>query len=1370
MITNQKPNYIDHHRFSRHKAILCIGWKRWLWLTSILIFLAGVQQVKAQDPCLAGWNYRMPVTVDNAGASALIDYQILVEVNTSDLIVNGKMQLDGGDIRFLTAAEEVLPYWIEDGTMNATSTRIWVKVNSLPASTATDIFMFYGSPSAPNLSSGDDTFELFDGFDDIAVNPDKWDVCGDGIVTVADGQLTIRSTNTPNEKYFLTADNAITSPVIIESDVISVDNGQTIMGLINAADEGFGINYEISGQPQVLMREINDDGAGCYVLDDVQDPVNQDALSANVTEGIWRFSWFTGNEQDFDWPGNGAPDPLIRAEDEHSFPASYRPVFGHINQGDLDGPGTEASGEVILNWLRVRKYTDLEPTFTLGAETVIINEVAASATAETICEGQTIELFADALPGAVFSWTGPDGFSSTDQNPTITNASVIASGTYTVEATVPSTCFLVSDQVNITVEAATVPGTIDGAATVCTGANNGSIDLTGNTGAVVRWEASASGSAPWTAIDVTSTILIYENLLETTHYRAVVQNGSCDPAFTNIIEITVDQTVVPGNVLGASSGCIGQNTGVLRLNDFSGSVARWQSKAESATTWTDINTTRDTLVYENLTETTQFRAIVESGTCGELASAPATITIFPLPQPAFNAAAVCQGNETAFSNQSSIAVGSIDSYVWNFDDGSSSVLRSPTVTYENAGTYDVRLTATSDQGCENSIVNQVTVNPLPVVDFFTENVCQENPIEITPITSIATGSIRRYQWDFGDGNNDTFLNDDPFDYNYDTAGAYIVNLKAISLENCERSIAKEVTIYPRASLRFTADPVFEGDETSFFNNSSIEEGNLTYQWSFGDGASSTAINPQHFYGEAGSYTVQLISRSGFGGCRDTIQQSYTVVPQVLAAFEVAPVCQDFPAVFINQSMVKAGSLTYLWDFGDGVTSTAESPDHQYRLPGDYRVRLTATSESGSVDVTERIVSIYPEPVADFDFDPKCDEEAVTFKNLSQVLTGHLNFQWSFADETSTTDISPVHLYPGAGVYETSLIATSIYGCRDSVMYPVIIHPLPEPLFTVDTVCFGETSIINNQSTVSQGSITKYLWDMGDGTNSINTNPRKDYAASGTYDITVEATTDKGCVATYTSSAHVVKLPVADFSVQGVCFRETSVFVNRSETTEGELSYAWDFADGNFSVATEPEHTYALPGTFDVQLTATSVFGCQDSSRQIAEVYELPALNISNDTIVSRGFPAPLFVSGAQNYFWSPATGLDNQNTATPTARLIANQNYTVIGIDENGCESQTGVAVGVIDDFIVEPANVITPDGNFINDTWFVENIDAYQEAEITVFNLWGEQVFRTSGYQNDWDGTFRADALPAGNYYYTITSPSHEKVYKGTITLLRVR
>ena len=1366
MITNQKPKCNYRYRSRGQQALRS---KLWL-LLPFLILLANLQDAHAQDPCLAGWNYRVPVTIDNAGASALTEYQVLVEVNTSDLIVNGKMQLDGGDIRFLTASEEVLPYWIEDGTMNTTSTRIWVKVNSLPASTATDIFMFYGSPSAPNLSNGDDTFELFDGFDDIAVNPDKWDVCGDGTVTVANGQLTISSTHTPDEKYFLTADDPINSPVIIESDVISIDNGQTIMGLINAADDGFGINYEISGQPQVLMREINDDGAGCYVLDDVQDPVNQDALSANVTEGIWRFAWFSGNEQDFDWPGNGDPDPLERAEDEHTLPASYRPVFGHFNQGDLDGPGTEAAGEVVLNWLRVRKYTDQEPTFALGTETVIINEVTASAASETICEGQTIELFAEALPGANFSWTGPDGFSSTDQNPTITNATVAASGIYTVEATVPSTCFLVSDQVTITVEAATVPGTTDGAATVCTGANNGTITLTGNTGDVVRWESSASGSAPWTAIDVTTTTLDYENLLETTHYRAVVQNGFCDPAFTNIIEITVDQEVIPGNVLGAASGCIGQNTGVLRLNDFSGSVARWQSKAESATTWTDINTTRDTLVYENLTETTQFRAFVESGTCGELPSAPATITIYPLPQPAFTAAAVCEGNETAFSNQSTIAVGNIDSYVWNFDNGSSSVLRSPTITYEEAGTYDVRLTATSDQGCENSVVNQVTVKPLPKVDFFTENVCQENPIDITPITSIATGSIRRYQWDFGDGNDDTFFDDDPFAYEYDTAGTYTVNLNAISIENCERAVAKEVTIYPRASLRFTADPVFEGDETSFFNNSSIEEGNLTYQWSFGDGANSTAINPQHFYEEAGTYVVQLISRSGFGGCRDTIQQDYTVVPQVLAAFEVAPVCQDFPAEFINQSMVKAGSLSYLWDFGDGVTSTAENPSHQYRLPGDYRVRLTATSEEGSIDITERIVSIYPEPVADFDFDPQCDEELVTFKNLSRVQEGQLEYNWFFADDTESDEISPKHLYPEAGSYNTRLIATTGYGCRDTVIYPVTIHPLPEPLFTVDTVCFGETSILENLSTVSQGSISKYLWDLGDGTNSINENPLKDYEAPGTYEITVEATTDKGCVATYSSTAHVVQLPVADFSVQGVCFRETSVFVNRSVTTEGELSYVWDFADGNVSSTTEPEHTYALPGNFEVQLTATSVFGCQDSISQVAEVYELPALNISSDTTVSRGFPAPLFVTGAQSYFWSPATGLDNQNIASPTARLIANQDYTVIGIDENGCESQTGVSVGVVDDFIVEPANVITPDGNLINDTWFVENIDAYAEAEITVFNLWGDQVFRTSGYQNDWDGTFRSDALPAGNYYYTITSPNHEKVYRGTITLLRVR
>lgn len=1342
-------------------------------LKSIALLIAAViglsLRAHAQEPCLSGWNYRVPVTLTNTGATTLTDYQALVTVNTSDLIVNGKMQISGGDIRFLNSAEEVLPHWIEDGTVNTTATRIWVKVDELLGSATKDIYMFYGSPSAPNLSSGDNTFELFDGFDDIAVNPNKWNVCGDGSAVVSNGRLTLSSSATADEKLFIVADQAVVSPVIIESDVISVDNGQTIIGLIDGSDNGFGINYEVDGQPSILMREINSDGGGCYQLDDVQDPANQDALSANVTQGTWAFAWYPGNSQYFDWPGNGDPSPLIRNEDEHTTPGTYFPFIGHINQGDLNGPATTATGDITINWTRVRKYTASEPAFALGSETVIINEVTASGT-EVVCEGQTIELFAEALPGAVFSWSGPNGFTSTDQNPTISSATLAAAGTYTVTATVPTNCFTVEDDITVSIDAATVAGTLTGASTVCTGSNSGSITLADQTGDIVRWESSPTGEVPWATINNTTASLDYLNLLNTTHYRAIVQSGSCDPTATNVIEITVDQTVVPGNVLGAAIGCIGENEGVLRMNDFTGNVARWESKAESSSVWEVINTTRDTLVYENLTETTQFRAVIELGTCGEAPSAPATITIVPLPQPQFQALSVCKGNTTAFTNLSSISTGTIESYLWDLDDGSSSVLPAPSHEYESAATFDVSLTATSDQGCENSITRQIVVYPLPVVDFFVEDHCQRTSVEIVPNVSIATGSVILYDWEFGDGEDERFTDDDDFQYRYDTAGTYEILLEATSEFGCTSRDSADVIVFPRAVLSYEAASVFEGDQTTFFNNSTIESGNLTYRWAFGDGGSSLGINPSHTYPQSDTFSVQLISTSSFGGCKDTIRQEYIVKPQVFADFRVDDVCKDYPAVFSNLSGVKEGSLTYLWDFGDGNMSTEEEPTHLYDLPGEYRVQLEVTSEQDSKDVKERTLIVFPEPVADFFAEPECDQDTVNFKNLSTVLRGELTYQWDFDDGSTSTLNSPDHVFPTDGLYDVMLVVQTNRGCIDTTSITIEVYPLPQVAFSVDTVCHENTSIFINETSITSGSINEILWDFGDGTNSIVNEPQKDYANPGTYEAGLKATSNQGCVSSTSSIAHVAHLPVSAFEVANVCFGEPSIFVNTSTSQEGELSYRWNFGDESTDITKEPEHTYLQPDVYSPSLEVFTTLGCVDQSSLATEVYSLPSLVTSGDTTVSRGFPAPLEVMGAADYFWEPGVGLDFQNSPVPTATLLESQQYRIFGVDDNGCESETSLAVTVINDFIIKPANVITPDGNLINDSWYVENIESYENAQVTVFNLWGEVIFTTIGYRNDWEGTFQTDVLPEGNYYYKVTSPDHEKVYKGTLTLMRAR
>jgi hypothetical protein len=190
---------------------------------------------------------------------------------------------------------------------------------------------------------------------------------------------------------------------------------------------------------------------------------------------------------------------------------------------------------------------------------------------------------------------------------------------------------LVSDMVSVTIDPVAVGGDVDGDATVCFWANSGALNLSGHVGNVERWEASTDGGGSWSAIANTTSTLNYENLTETTFFRAVVSNGaSCPEVESGIATITVDPATVGGEVSDDATVCTDANTGTLTLSGHVGDVLRWESSTDGGSIWSVIVNTNTTLDYDNLTETTAFRAVVQSGVCNEVESVSSVITVEPI--------------------------------------------------------------------------------------------------------------------------------------------------------------------------------------------------------------------------------------------------------------------------------------------------------------------------------------------------------------------------------------------------------------------------------------------------------------------------------------------------------------------------------------------------------------------------------------------------------------------------------------------------------------------------------------------------------------------------------------------------------------------
>jgi gliding motility-associated-like protein len=206
-------------------------------------------------------------------------------------------------------------------------------------------------------------------------------------------------------------------------------------------------------------------------------------------------------------------------------------------------------------------------------------------------------------------------------------------------------------------------------------------------------------------------------------------------------------------------------------------------------------------------------------------------------------------------------------------------------------------------------------------------------------------------------------------------------------------------------------------------------------------------------------------------------------------------------------------------------------------------------------------------------------------------------------------------------------------------------------------------------------------------------------------------------------------------------------------------YLWSTGDSTQSI------TVTSTGTYGVTITSGAL--CSGFGEIDVAIFSESAVTISPDTTISRGYSTTLEATGGIAYDWTPSETLDNPFSATPSATPTQTvTTYTVTVTVADGCETTREVTVTLVDDFRLDLPNLFTPNGDGINDVWVIENIFTYN-AEVFIFNRWGTEIFSTTNYQNDWNGSNNdGDPLTDGTYYYVVKVG--DKVYKGAVTILR--
>lgn len=960
----------------------------------------------------------------------------------------------------------------------------------------------------------------------------------------------------------------------------------------------------------------------------------------------------TGNPTSWNWDlGNGTNSVIRNPSTTYLTPGTYTVI---LTASNASGSNTKTA----VNYITIYP----PPTVAFYSPDTALS-----------CAPKTVSFVNQSTPNSsgttTYFWDFGDGSTSNAQNPTHTYT---ASGNFTVSLIVTngSGCISVLNKTQY-IKIAPKP------ATSFTATNNNScnapltVTFNNTTTSATNYQWFFGDGGTSTATSPTHTYTAPGSYTVTLISR---NGGGCPdtlvvPAAVNIGNLTAGFTSAPTACAG--SGLAFTNTTVPGAGN-----STWyfgDGGTSTAANPTHIYTTPGTYTV---------KLVVNYSNCAD--SITHTVTINPKPTAAFTAADTidCTVPFTAsFSNTSSGGA----SYFWNFGDGGTSTAANPSHTYTSLGSYTVKLIVTGANGCTDTLIKQNYIRLQNVVISLGVNPTTGCAPVTTSFNGVVVSSpepVTGYLWNFGDGNSSPTQSPT---HTYTNPGSYTVTFTATTAGGCTASGSHTLTYGTRPTSNFTYAPavICSGGSVQFTNTS---VNGTSYLWFFGDGSTSTAVNPNHVYDvPPGTYTVTLVSFNN--GCSDTITKTNIItVRDPYANFSFNSSCSNRLSVsFTNLSI---GATSYVWDFGDGTpTTTVTNPTHTYAANGTYTVTLTATSSvTGCVSVRTYQVNIVAlNPAFTADTTKICRGQSVTFT----AATASLNqYTWNFGDgAVQTTSINTVtHTYVQPGIYTVSLKLTD-NGCSDSLVKTNYISVGGSDVNFNGVPQTGCAPLLVNFQDISTGpiAVVTRTWNFGDGTilNAPGVNTNHTYnlppgVFSVTYPVTLTLTDAFGCTSSNTKSSYITlskPLPAFTSPDTNICAGQGAFFDNTSMIAGPNITFVWDFGDGTiFTTPTRnTTHIYTTPGIYTVKLVITDQNGCKDSLTRpnyIHVINTTAGFTMSDSTT----FCPPLSVSftntslNATSYVWDFGNG--NTSTATNPTNVFTAPGVFIVTLrayNANGC-------------------------------------------------------------------------------------------------------
>ena len=585
--------------------------------------------------------------------------------------------------------------------------------------------------------------------------------------------------------------------------------------------------------------------------------------------------------------------------------------------------------------------------------------------------------------------------------------------------------------------------------------------------------------------------------------------------------------------------------------------------------------------------------------CKDTISNTATIEIrTAIPSLQSYATSTCSGAPVAFG-----ITGNNKNVTWNFSDGSQATGNPVSKSFNGKGTYTFTAISQDLMGCIDQFAsnqNIVVSAPISLVNI-TTTACTA-PYGITANAQLITATSVKMWLKDGNGLVLDSTNNSSFATTVSAKGNYTLLVRSLT-GNCSFDTIYNININSEIKAAYTTSVdsgcyplmVRFNDASTVSNNDII----VSRVWDFGNGQTASGSQVSTWYATRGGFNVRFIIKSQ-NGCTDTLFTENRIKagskPTALFFNPDTAGCKTILRSFKDAS---TGTITsWFWNFGNGTTSLLQNPNKPvaYSSPGSFKTTLIVRN-FGCADtlVNDSNVTVYP-PKAAFVTTENIGCSLPHSVHFTNTTAEGISFAWNFGEKGSLnntdTSFNAVHTYNSYGSFNVTLIATSKYGCSDTIVkknYIKIADPKPGFVATDSVGCAPYTGKVINTST--PGTYTYFF-----GNNTTST-PSYRFARPGKYMVKVVMIDSIGCVDSFQVHDQIwVKGLMPDFMATPTS--GCAPFLAQFQPTFNTIpvvSYAWNFGDSTTATSSNPSHNFTQKRNYTIKLSVTDTDGCISTS-------------------------------------------------------------------------------------------------------------------------------------------------------------------------------